>query len=120
MNQTICDAIRNRCVLQFTYADHPRIVEPHAYGLKKRTLKEVLRCYQTGGTSRSGKVLGWTLMEVGKIEFLIVTNEHFEGERPKYRRGDKDRKRICRRCEHHDFNIARGRENHQLGELLFS
>jgi len=89
MNQIICDAIRNTCVLQFTYADHPRIVEPHAYGLKKRTLKEVLRCYQTGGTSRSGSVPGWTLMEVGKIEFLIVTNEHFEGERDEYRRGDK-------------------------------
>jgi hypothetical protein len=97
MNQTICDAIRNRRVLQFTYADHPPIVEPHAYGLKKRTLKEVLRCYQTGGTSRSGKVPGWTLMEVDKIEFLIMTNEHFEGMRPKYSKGDKDMSTIF--CE---------------------
>ena len=94
MNQTICDAIRNRCVLQFTYADHPRIVEPHAYGLKKRTLKEGLRCYQMGGTSRSGKVPGWTLLEVDKIEFLIMTNEHFEGVRPKYSKGDKDMSKI--------------------------
>ena len=97
MNQTICDAIRNRCVLQFTYADHPRIVEPHAYVLKKRTLKEVLRCYQTGGTSHSGKVPGWTLLEVDKIEFLIMTNEHFEGVRPKYSKGDKDMSKIF--CE---------------------
>jgi len=97
MNQTICDAIRNRRVLQFTYAGHPRIVEPHAYGLKKRTLKEVFRCYQTGGTFRSGKVPGWTLMEVDKIEFLIMTNEHFEGMRPKYSKGDKDKSTIF--CE---------------------
>ena len=97
MNQTICDAIRNRCVLQFTYADHPRIVEPHACGLKKRTLKEVLRCYHTGGTSRSGKVPGWKLLEVDKIEFLIMTNGHFEGVPPKYSKGDKDMSRIF--CE---------------------
>ena len=88
MNKVICDAIKNRCVLKFTYHGCPRVVEPHAYGLS-RVLNEVIRCYQTGGTSRSGKVPGWTLMEVGKIESLIVTNEHFAGERDGYKRGDK-------------------------------
>jgi hypothetical protein len=96
MNQRICDAIRNRPVLKFTYRGHPRIVEPHAYGLS-RPLKEVIRCYQTGGTSRSGKVPGWTLMEVGKIESLIVTNKHFEGECDGYKRGDKGMSTIL--CE---------------------
>ena len=42
MNQVICDAIRNRCVLKFTYDGHPRIVEPHAYGLS-RARNEVMR-----------------------------------------------------------------------------
>jgi len=55
MNQMICDAIYNRCVLKFTYHGHPRVVEPHAYGLS-RAKKEVIRCYQTGGTSDSGEV----------------------------------------------------------------
>jgi hypothetical protein len=96
MNHTICDAIHNRCVLKFAYDGHPRIVEPHAYGLS-RTRKEVIRCYQTGGTSRSGKLPSWRLMEVGEIKFLIVTEQHFVGVRPGYKRGDKDMSTIF--CE---------------------
>ena len=88
MNQAICDAIRNRYVLRFTYDGHPRIVEPHAYGLS-RAGNEVMRCYQTGGTSRYSKVPDWKLMKVARIKFLTVTEEHFVGERPKYQRGDK-------------------------------
>ena len=88
MNQVICDAIRNRCVLKFTYDGHPRIVEPHAYGLSKKR-NEVMRCYQTGGTSRYHKVPDWKLMEVTRIKFLTVTEEHFVGERDGYQRGDK-------------------------------
>ncbi len=88
MNQVICGAIHNRCVLKFTYHGHPRVVEPHAYGLS-RTRKEVIRCYQTGGTSRLEKVPDWRLMKVAQIESLNVTEEHFVGERPGYARGDK-------------------------------
>lgn len=55
MNPTICDAIRNRRILRFSYDGHPRIVEPHAYGLS-RERAEVIRCYQTGGTSYSDKL----------------------------------------------------------------
>ena len=88
MNQIICDAIYNRCVLKFTYHGHPRVVEPHAYGLG-RALNEVVRCYQTGGTSRSGKVPAWKLMAVDQIESLTVTKKHFVGVRNGYVKGDK-------------------------------
>ena len=88
MNQIICDAIHNRCVLRFTYNGHPRVVEPHAYGLS-RALNEVIRCSQTGGTSRSGKVPDWKLMVVGQIESLTVTEEHFVGARSGYAKGDR-------------------------------
>jgi len=88
MNQIICDAIYNRCVLKFTYHGHPRVVEPHAYGLS-RALNEVIRCYQTDGTSRSGKVPDWKLIRVDQIESLTVTEEHFVGERDGYVKGDK-------------------------------
>lgn len=96
MNQTICDAIYNRCVLKFTYKGHPRIVEPHAHGLSEAQ-NEVLRCYQTGGTSRSGKVPVWRMMEVDQIKSLTVTEEHFVGERDGYKRGDRDMSTIF--CE---------------------
>ena len=88
MDTRICDAIHNRCVLRFNYDGHPRIVEPYAYGLS-RTLREVMRCYQTGGSSRSGGVPAWRLMKVDKIRFLAVTQEHFIGERAGYKKGDK-------------------------------
>lgn len=88
MSPSICDAINNRYVLKFTYDGHPRIVEPHAYGLSQ-PLNEVIRCYQTGGTSRSGKAPAWRLIRVDRIKFLIVTEEHFVGKRPGYKRGDK-------------------------------
>jgi hypothetical protein len=96
MNQRICSAIRNRCVLKFTYGGCPRVVEPHAYGLS-RALNEVIRCYQTGGTSRSDKVPGWRLMEVTQIMSLIVTEEHFVSTRAGYKKGDKDMSTIF--CE---------------------
>ena len=88
MNQLICNTIYNRCVLKFTYHGHPRVVEPHAYGLS-RAKNEVLRCYQTDGTSRSGKVPPWRLMRVDQIEFLTMTVEHFAHMRSGYRKGDK-------------------------------
>ena len=88
MNQVICNAIYNRRVLKFTYHGHPRVVEPHAYGLS-RAENEVLRCYQIGGTSDSGRVPCWRLMVVDRIESLTVTKQHFDNVRPGYARGDK-------------------------------
>ncbi len=88
MNQTICNAILNRHVLKFTYHGHPRVVQPHAYGLSRKG-KEVIRCYQTGGNSRSGRVPPWRLIRLDQIVSLIVTEEHFVGERPGYVKGDK-------------------------------
>ncbi len=88
MNQLICSAIHDRRVLKFTYHGHPLVVEPYAYGLSW-TDKEVIRCYQTGGTSGYGMVPLWRLIEIDEIESLTVTEERFEGERIGYTKGDK-------------------------------
>jgi hypothetical protein len=88
MNQTIRNAIHDRCVLSFTYDGCFRTVEPHAYGVTPAG-HEVIRCYQTGGTSHSGKLPAWRLMKVAQMTFLVVTEQHFVGERPGYKRGDK-------------------------------
>ena len=80
MNQVICDAIRNKNVMTFTYHGRPRVVEPHAYGLSKRR-NEVICCYQKGGTSRSGRVPCWRLMRLKEIKSLIVTEGHFASAR---------------------------------------
>ncbi|MBN1693348.1 MAG: hypothetical protein JW845_07330 [Dehalococcoidales bacterium] len=89
MNQIICDAINNRKILMFTYHTHPRVIQPHAYGLSLRR-HEVIRGYQVGGTSGSGRIPCWRLFEVNEIIALIVTQEHFLSEANGYARGDKD------------------------------
>ncbi len=89
MNPIICEAIKNRNVLEFTYHGYPRVVEPHAYGLSQAS-NEVIRCYQTGGLSHSRIVPCWQLMKVDDIEFLTVREKHFVGERIGYVKGDVD------------------------------
>ena len=84
MNQKICYAIENKYILEFSYNGHHCVVEPHAYGLSQR-LKKVLLCYQIGGTSDSGIVPGWKLINVVRISSLTVIYKHFLGEREGYR-----------------------------------
>lgn len=88
MLQTIINAIRNREVLSFTYDGLARIVEPHAVGVSTAG-NNVLRCYQTqGGHVTPGHELDFC--KISKIFGLRTTGQHFVGERPGYRRGDKD------------------------------
>ena len=83
MNRPICEAIRDRAVVRFSYGGGSRTVEPHCHGTS-RAGKEVLRGYQTGGYSRSGKSVGWHLFEVAKISGLTKSGETFLIARPGY------------------------------------
>lgn len=87
MLQTIINAIRNREILLFTYSGLPRTVQPVAAGVS-RAGNDVLRCYQiAGGHITSGHE--WDLCEISKISNLRVDGQHFSGEPPRYKRGDK-------------------------------
>lgn len=88
MDANICKAISGRRTLSFTYRGHERIVEPHAHGVSKAG-NDVMRCFQTGGTSESGNPVGWKLMLIEEIVDLSVLEEKFSGPRPGYSRGDK-------------------------------
>ncbi len=88
MNQAICEAIRNRAVLEFYYNSQKRIVEPHAHGLSTAG-NSVLRCYQIGGGSNSGQVPAWKMMTVSKIISLRETGRNFSAPRPGYKKGDR-------------------------------
>ncbi|MFN3967252.1 MAG: hypothetical protein ACK4JE_06115 [Endomicrobiia bacterium] len=85
MNNLICEAIKYRRVIKFTYEGHERIVEPHTYGIHKDTGNEVLSAYQIGGYSSSGKVPYWRLYIVSKISNLQITDENFLEPRPGYK-----------------------------------
>lgn len=87
MLQTISNAIRNHEYLAFTYSGYSRTVQPAAVGVS-RAGKDVLRCYQTaGGHVTPGHE--WDLCDLSKISNLRAIGEHFVGEPPQYRRGDK-------------------------------
>jgi predicted DNA-binding transcriptional regulator YafY len=83
----IAAAIREQHRLGFFYDGHTRVVEPHTFGLDKHN-REMLCGYQTAGTSRSGKPVGWKFFLVAKISGLRTTEEHFATPRPEYQRND--------------------------------
>ena len=96
MNPKIITAIENMNLLEFNYKGHIRIVEPHAYGITVKS-NEVLRAYQTDGTSDSGDVPDWRLFSVNKIESLKVLDETFTKPRYGYKMGDSAMDKIY--CE---------------------
>ncbi|MEA3189397.1 MAG: hypothetical protein QOD99_3227 [Chthoniobacter sp.] len=76
MEETIISAIKSRRVIQFTYADTVRIVEPQTYGISTAG-HPVLRGYQLSGGSKSGQSAGLKLYELAKMFALRNTGEPF-------------------------------------------
>ena len=66
-------------MIEFTYDNHTRIVEPHVIGLKNH--REGILAYQTGGTSSSGSVPSWKRFHLDGISQLIVLDKTFPGKR---------------------------------------
>lgn len=87
MNQTICQAIREKRVIELRYHAYSRVVEPHAHG-RGRDGEGLLRCYQLSGGSESGESFGWKLLKTDEIFTLHLTDLHFSP-RIGYRRDDK-------------------------------
>lgn len=88
MNELICQAIKERRLLSFTYDGHHRVVEPHCLGISTAG-NSALRCYQTKGSSASGKVPAWHLMTTNKIVDLTLLDSVFAEPRDGYKRGDR-------------------------------
>ena len=69
-------ALRERRLLEFTYHDHVRRVEPHALG-QLRDGARVLLAWQVAGGSRSEPPPGWRNFLVADIRGLALTRENF-------------------------------------------
>lgn len=98
MNEIICEAIENRKLIQFSYDDLTRIVEPHLLG-RKTSGKDALVAYMVDGYSESDSEPYWRNYSVEKMEFLIVLEETFPAARDGYNPNDKTMEEIYCRIE---------------------
>ncbi|HEY6640850.1 hypothetical protein [Povalibacter sp.] len=96
MNPLICDAIRNRNLLQFEYHGLRRIVAPYCHGVSARG-SEVLRAVQVRGSSKSGGLGFGKLWTVDAMKNATVLDETFGADDPDYNPDDSAMKSIhCR------------------------
>lgn len=86
MKIKIKTAILNKNLLEFTYKNRIRIVEPHTLGVNLKD-NEVLSAYQVDGESDSIKIPDWGLFSVEKITNIEILDETFE--EPRFAEGFK-------------------------------
>ena len=88
----ICDAIRNRRVVQFTYERRVRSAEPHLLGYDADG-DLTLSAWQLSG----GSGVGWRDFHVSKLSALSITGTTFQGPRDGYNPRDTTLARVlCR------------------------
>lgn len=93
MQSVLEEAIRLRRVVAFTYDGLPRTVEPFLLGITTAG-NPALRGFQTEGGSNSGRVPGWLLFSLRKIERLTMCQAEFSGVRVGYNPADKGMRTI--------------------------
>lgn len=86
MKTKIDTAIQHKNLLEFTYKNLTRIVEPHTLGVNLKD-NEVLSAYQVDGESDSIQIPGWGLFAISKISNLNILDETFD--EPRFAEGFK-------------------------------
>jgi hypothetical protein len=96
MNAIICEAIEKRRLLQFSYDDLTRIVEPHLFG-RKTSGNDVLSGWLVEGYTESDSEPYWRNYVVDNMDFIIMLDETFSGPREGFNPDDKTMEEIyCR------------------------
>ncbi|EJI6691047.1 WYL domain-containing protein [Vibrio parahaemolyticus] len=81
MNESeIRRAIQNKLVIEFTYSNRLRVIEPHVLGVCNGNVQVL--AYQIGGQSSSGGLPEWRRFDLFRISNLRVTSQTFAGRRP--------------------------------------
>jgi hypothetical protein len=70
-------AIANARLIRFSYTRVSRIAEPHDYGVQHGVARVLV--YQRW--SETTRVPGWRLLDVSKIDWLVVLDDTFKGSR---------------------------------------
>ena len=117
IDQLLRTAIEQKRLIQFTYKNNPRIVEPHDYGVHKGQIK--LFGYQVGGRS-SEPLPNWRWSLVTSIADLRLLNQTFPGRRPttsgKHHQWDQIFVRAFE-CNPRKRSLSRGPMRQQFVEL---
>lgn len=91
LKEQICEAIRNKRVISFSYKMQVRVVEPHLLGFDGDG-DLTLSAWQTSGLKP-----GWRDFHVAKLSGLSATGQTFAKSRPGYNPRDETLERIvCR------------------------
>jgi hypothetical protein len=93
MNAIICEAIEKRRLLQFSYDDLTRIVEPHLFG-RKKSGRDVLSGWLVEGYTESDSEPYWRNYVVENMDFIIMLDETFSGARAGFNPDDKTMEEI--------------------------
>ena len=75
-------------MVQFSYEGLSRTAELHCHGISKAG-HEVVRAYQVGGYTNSGRVPMWRMYEVSKMSGIRQTGQTFAFNRPGYNPNDR-------------------------------
>ena len=85
MQDVICQAIREKRLLELNFAGQSRRVAPHMYGIDAAG-EELLSCYEVWGGS-DGVPAGWLSLRLAEISGLKLTSKRF-APRPEHQRRD--------------------------------
>jgi hypothetical protein len=85
MQDVICQAIREKRLLELQYEGQARRVAPHVYGIDSAG-DELLSCYEVWGGS-DGEPAGWRSLRLAQISELTLTTKRF-APRPEHQRSD--------------------------------
>lgn len=86
VQDAICQAIREKKLLQFSYENATRVVEPHQLGYNRQD-NLALSAYWVRGYSESQDTANrWREYLVELMGAVVVLNEQFDGARPSYKR----------------------------------
>jgi hypothetical protein len=84
MQDVICQAIREKLLLELHYDGQSRRVAPHIYGIDSAG-DELLSCYQVWG---DGAPAGWLALRLADISQLQLTSKRF-APRPEHQRREE-------------------------------
>jgi hypothetical protein len=86
MQDLICQAIKEKRLLELHHNGQELRVAPHIYGIDAAG-EELLSCYQVWGGS-AGEPAGWMSLPLVEISQLRLTSKRF-APRPEQQRGDR-------------------------------